>query len=67
MQAFSMSSCKTQLKELNVYFAVKIYSRRGKYNQNFQKSAGIKMKISSLKNMIETSVIFSLNTHLLKQ
>ncbi len=38
-----MSSCKTKLNELNIYFAVTIDSRRGKYNQNFQKSAGTKM------------------------
>ncbi len=34
------------------------YSWRGMYNQNFQKSAGTKIEISPLKNMIETSSFF---------
>jgi hypothetical protein len=34
------------------------YSRRGKYNQNFQTNAGTKIGISSLKNTVGTSGVF---------
>jgi hypothetical protein len=42
------------------------YSRSGKYNQNVYKNTGTKFRMSSLKNMIETSSFF-LCTHICKE